>query len=447
MVMLAAMVSANPPVDASVAKEQVVSSTDRAPRWAEDFRESVGINTHLFARNTSYEDINRVVSSLSYIGIKNVREDPFEGSIPFSPSRLKALTDLGVKLDIDGGGADLVPDIRTEVEAAKAIERMAPGSVFAVEGYNEVDDQRHPARCNGFKVDARTGDYRAAAEAQKRLYALTRQAPALRPVAVLPYTFAWCTRSSQSPDVSGYADFANVHAYCTEGGVPRRSLAAQIAGTMQVRDKNKPVMVTETGYPTIYPGYPTLKNLIAEQVQEKLLLDTLCDEFQAGIVKTYLYELLDRRANKNTTDQAHYGVFRFDGTPKPAAMSIRRLLKLLDEGTPAARGSAPLLPLDFTLTSNIIGQDHAPNYDLVLQKKSGAYDIVIWSEPRIWNAPTFTMRPRNGVDTVTVKLSKTWSKVDVHDPTLDEVPIKSEKNSDEVSVAITDHPIVIEVTP
>jgi hypothetical protein len=40
-----------------------------------------------------------------------------------------------------------------------------------------------------------------------------------------------------------------------------------------------------------------------------------------GVVRLYLYELLDDRPGN------HWGLFRTDGSPKPAAEAVRKLLK------------------------------------------------------------------------------------------------------------------------
>jgi hypothetical protein len=442
------------PMDASQASPDLPGTFQvHTPRSSYDFIHSVGINTHIDAGGTSYSDLDLVVTCLKQTGIRYVREDAFEGWIPFQVARYKALADAGVQIDLNLGYGDAVDLVPVMLQAAEALEKASPGALCSLEGYNEVDTKLHHLTFNGKTISVAAHDYEAAAQTQEHLYKAVHDDPTLNKLPVLPFTLAWFNRSVYVRDVSAFADFANVHAYAIFGTPPRRALSTQIAGTEQVT--GKPIIMTETGYPTIYPGSPNLKNLVDEKVQENFLLDSLFDNFSDNVVRTYIYELLDRRANfKDTTDQAHYGIFRYDGDPKPAATAIHNLLKILDDGSSKADATSQS-PIKYTLTSTIIDQDghpwnndiHSKNYDTLLEKRSGAYDIVIWSEPIIWDAATFTLIPRKGTDTVDVTFPQAWGNVNVYDPSLGETPIQSQKNSTKVSVNIVDHPIIIEVGP
>jgi len=417
--------------------------TDRTLRRTFDFVESVGINTHIDAGRTSYADVNVVASRLKFLHLHYVREDPYEGWIPVDTARFKKLVDAGVKLDLDGGGGDLI-DIAGMVKGAETIEKAIPGAISSIEGYNEIDSTQHRVSFGGKITDKDKGDYDAATDSQCAFYKAVHADPVLKGIPVVSFSFAWPQRSPTSKDASNCADFANVHAYSIFGGPPRGSLATQVAGTMQVH--GKPIMMTETGYPTIFPGGPTLKNLVDEKVQQSYLLDTLFDNITDEIVRTYLYELMDRRANPlDTTDQAHYGVFRADGTPKPAALAISNLMVIMSDGLPSDE-NFDLTPMEYSISPEYREpDDKLPNFSTFFEKKPGVYDLVIWSEPKIWEPKTFTLINDRSMNVVTVKFAKAERIIRVYDPTIRSEPIKILNATDQVKVQITDHPFILEI--
>jgi hypothetical protein len=408
--------------------------TDRTLRRASAFVDSVAINTHVDARTTAYNDTDLVVSRLKFLGIHSVRDDAWDGG-GFDPSRFKKLADAGLKIDLDGGGADLV-SVSTMIKDAEEIEKVSPGSLTAIEGYNEIDGKLHPVTFGGHTTSQDTGNYDAATDAQAFLYKSVKDSPILKDVPVYCFTFAWFNRSDTSKDASAFVDYAAIHAYAVNGSPPHWHLATQVIGTKTVH--GKPMVMTETGYPTLFPGGPTLRNLVDESVQRDFLLDTLFDNFSNNIVRTYVYELLDRRANPmDTTDQAHYGIFRADGTPKSAAIGIKNLLAIMSDGL-AASNDFKMSPLQYSISPEYRGEDtpqvsgrKVPNYSSVFEK--------------IWDAKTFTLVKDTSMNVVTIKFPSHHQTVRVYDPTVRAEPIKTLTNVDQVKIQITDHPFIVEV--
>jgi trimeric autotransporter adhesin len=419
------------------------STTDKTVRRASDFVDSVGINTHIDAATTTYENVDMVARELNFLGLHFVREDPYEGGLPLNPGRFKKLIDAGIKLDLDGGGGNTT-DVPTMIKGAEAIEKAYPGSISSVEGYNEVDDKRHPITFQGKSTSVEKGDYDAATDVQAFLYKSVHEDPTLKNIPVLSFSFAWFDRSDTAKDASAFADYANIHAYAVNGAPPRSHLMIRIAGTKQVH--GKPIIMTETGYPTIFPSGPTLKNLVDESVQQSFLLDSLFDNFSNGVVRTYIYELMDRRVNPgDTTDQWHYGIFRADGTPKPAASGVKNLLTIMSSGL-TAPNDFDISPLEYSISPEYREPDSkVPNYSSVFEKKPGVYDIAVWSEPQIWDPKTFTVVKDPSINVVTIKFTKRHQTILVFDPTLGSEPVKMLKGLDQVKLQITDHPLIVEV--
>ncbi len=85
----------------------------------------------------------------------------------------------------------------------------------------------------------------------------------------------------------------------------------------------------------------------------------------AGVKRTYLYELAD------FSGSVFFGLFRNDGTAKPAFDSVANLLTLLQD--PGAVFSPGTLSLG-------LGGSTANVHKLLLQKRDGSFYLVLWVE-------------------------------------------------------------------
>jgi hypothetical protein len=81
-----------------------------------------------------------------------------------------------------------------------------------------------------------------------------------------------------------------------------------------------------------------------------------------------------------------------------------------------------------------------------MEKSNGAYDIVVWNEPQIWNESTGTEITAPTVN-VNVQLGQTYSDVEVFDPLAAATPIETLSNVSSVQLGITDHPLIVEIEP
>jgi hypothetical protein len=113
------------------------------------------------------------------------------------------------------------------------------------------------------------------------------------------------------PQIATPADLANVHTYPKRGARPRGQLRADIRAQLR-REPGRPVVVTEAGYDS---------HETSEAAQAQLTVELIETARAMGVVRLYLYELLDDRPDN------HWGLFRLDGSPKPAAEAVRKLLK------------------------------------------------------------------------------------------------------------------------
>jgi hypothetical protein len=326
------------------------------------------------------------------------------------------LADAGLKLDWLVGGLPGVTDSRL-----KTFLRAHPGSVVAVEGPNEV---------NNFAFTFRGLTGTAAAVAYQRvLYNLihNRTFPAALPV--LNFT--------DNPVTAGMADAANAHPYPKAGAEPLAALTSAFQAAQSVLP-GKPVYFTEAGYPTLpQPGQP---QGVDDLTQAKLTLNLIMDAPSLGVVTTYLYDLVDDGADPTGSLVAdHFGLFNHDGTAKPSAVAIHNLTTILVDGGPSATTFTPT-----PLNDSLIGLP-ADGHDLVIEKSSGVYDIVVWAEPQIWNAAAGTPIAAP-TEAVTIDLGATYRHAQVFDPLLSASPVSVASNTDAVSISLVDHPLIVQVS-
>ena len=295
-----------------------------------------------------------------------------------------------------------------------------PGSVAAIEGANEVN--LWPATYNGGTSLADQ------AALQQAFYAAVRADPNLSGIPVYNLSMAYTdpTQFAQLGNLSSVANYANDHAYISDSSTPAAGLAYLLPFS-QLDAPGLPTVITETGYETnpadTYSG-------VDQTVQAKLTLDTLMDAFKDGVAQTYLYELFDEGGQ-------NFGLFNSDGTPKLAATAIHDLTTILsDPGNTSSftPGSLSYAVPDLPANGN----------QLLLEKSSGAFDLVLWAEAQIWN-PTTQSEVVAPTETSTVEFGQTQKLVLVFDPLQGTTPIAVYSNVQSIQVTLTDHPIIVEL--
>ncbi len=384
---------------------------------AESFIDSIGVNVHLWESGSAYTNLSLVETDLAYLGISNLRDQLVLW--PQTQVEYTALMALGYKFDFIE--EPVLQNISSFVSTIDAFNATYPGSIIAVEGPNEVNLQ--PVTYNGGSSLAN------AAEFQQALYAAVQGDSSLSGIPVYNLTMAYLDASqyAQLGNLSGAANDANSHAYLPDSSAPESALST-ILPYAQLDAPGLPTVITETGYNTnpadTYSGTD-------QTVQAKLTLDTLMDAYKSGVAETYLYELFDDASGS-------WGLFNADGTPKLAATAIHNLTTILND----PGYSSTFIPgsLSYTLTNFT-----APYANqLLLEKSSGAFDLVLWAEPQIWN-PTTEMEIAASNDIATVTFGQVEGTVFVFDPLVGTTPIASYTNVKQIQIDITDHPIIIEV--
>ncbi|MBC7799814.1 MAG: calcium-binding protein, partial [Gemmatimonadaceae bacterium] len=381
--------------------------------WA--VRNAIGVNTHLDYTIGAYTDLAAVQRALAEIGVTHVR-DAFQA--PVAASLFQTLAATGVRFDV-------VIGVDQPVEWQLAQIEANAGLVEFIEGPNESDIWTKTY--NGL-----TG-LDATRAMQRDVYAFAKNSAALAATPVIQASLALGTSFAPLGDQAAYADYGNIHAYFGTGNTPGSGLPALLDQAEQV-SPGRPVIATEGGYYTA----PDATGGVSELAQAKYTLNLLFDNWDAGISRTYLYELADQRADPGNTDfHLHFGLYNSDWTPKPAARALANLTTLL--GGPG--GTAP-----GTLAYQITGLP-GTGHDTLMQRADGSFVLGLWNDVRNWDPVTLTDRSTPPVP-MALDLGQSYQRIQVFDPLVSAtIPIASYVNTRHVDLALLDHPVLVVIGP
>ncbi|WP_322091606.1 glycoside hydrolase 5 family protein [Paraburkholderia bannensis] len=387
------------------------------------FLDSIAVNIHITYTDGAYANAPKVADDLAWLGVRHVREGTPADNFPFST--YLALAKRGIKFNLVVHG-----ELDDSMKQLDRLAAAAPGSVAAVEGFNEIDNFHMSYR-------GRTGEA-AALDAQRALYAHVHGNPLLAGVPVYDLTGFNLDHVATR---AGSADFANQHAYPQNGDQPASngSGPAWIAWAVEaVRKFGLPVVMTEFGYFTI-PQSGWVYVGVDEATQAKGILNGLFSAARLGVTRTYLYELLDEKPDPQNTDNGmHFGLFRNDHTPKPAASTIRNLTAVLRA---ASAGSSTNDSPSYTLRG--IPES---GRSLLLAGGNGHYLLALWNEVPFWDRATGKPLNAGGVK-VQVEFEHAIRSAALYDPTVSTDPQQRFDASQKLTVDVPDHVILLDVTP
>jgi hypothetical protein len=414
-----------------------------AARRATDFLDSIGANSAISRRG---ESLVKTIECARYLGLRWFRSG-YENDLPVADLiELHRQTGARVSWGLLSGGSDLDRLTRTGKELARA------GALLAFEGPNEPNNW-------GIAYQGKTGgrseSWQPVAALQRDLYRAVHDDPALRRYPVwgisevgaqvdnVGLQFLTVPKDSGAEVSAGtrYADFANVHNYVYHPNSPglednKTWNAADPTSACKVdglygnhgltwgrhfrgyseRDlRTLPRVTTETGC--------TIDGPVTEEVHALNLLSLYLDQFKRGWSHTAVYLLRDR---SDEAGNQRFGFYGPDYRPRKAARYLHNLTAILADRRPIGRVgklayAIPNLP--------------ATVHDLLLQKGDGTFALVVWSE---------LVRGTNRVE---VRFDAPPATARVYDPTVGTAPLETQRNPASISLALTDHPVVIELPP
>ena len=396
---------------------------------ADTFLSSLGVNTHV---DQGY-NAGSYVLPLRYLGVRNIRDSARN---LFSSIMLHQQT--GVQIDLLGA------DVNDLVIAAKTLAKA--GALLSIEGPNEPNN--FPITYNG-QQGGGTGSWLPVAQLQRDLYSAVKNDPKLKQYPVFHVSEAGAETDNVGlqflkipagaetllPDGTQFADYANAHNYVSgvrtgyldnqawqaadptlnshwDGlyGEYGRTWKKHFLGYSNAELETLPRVTTETGWDAANPDQ--------ERTQGTVLVNTYLAQFKRGWRYTFIYEL-----GEGEGGGGNQGLYHKDWTPKLAATYIHNLTSILADNIHVATPEK----LDYSIAN-------APStvHDLLLQKSSGVFELVVWGEQV------------RGANNITVKLGSTHPKVMIYDTTVGTTPIQILNNINSVPLTISDHALIIE---
>lgn len=368
---------------------------DLRPRRCADFLAAIGVNTHLGFVDSQYRDPSAVIAALNYVGVKFVRDLALNTNQPKS-AHYGALAAAGISFCLCLGVKRPIGEILDQIGAFEAAH---PGTVHALEGPNEINPNFSYGGAMGNVAGKQfMADLRAAAASNAHL----RRTPI---VSLTSYA-----------GVAVDCDFANGHPYPKAGmqpGLVVRTAHDRAVGPDGVMP-GKPMMFTEFGYHTLVgkPLIPGRWQGVDPELQAVLTINGLLDNALLPITRTYIYQLLDAYPETGgpADQERHFGLFRVDGSPKPAATALRNLSAYLADHGPSAFEFQPS-----PLAANLVLP--APVTCLPLQDSAGRHFLALWNESPVWNKDAAAPRDVEPIEiTVTLPSPRAVRAFDIIDP-------------------------------
>ena len=409
---------------------------------AGDFLRSIGANSSISRRG---ETLEKTTSAARYIGLGWIRAG-YEGDIPLQDLiDLHARTGVRFSYGLGSGGAD-IPRL---LDGARRL--AAAGALLAVEGPNEPNNWG--VTYGGEAGGGRAPSWLAVARLQRDLYQAVKGDPILKKYPVwsisengaetdnvgLQFLTVPAGAGCLMPDGTRYADAANVHNYIYHPNSPGlednktwnaadpgpackvdglygnygSTWGHHYSGYSNTALVTLPRVTTETG--------TTVGGAITEEIHALNLLTMYLDQFKRGWSATDVYLLRDR---SDEAGNQQFGFYRPDYTPRKAAVYLHNLTTTL------ADHASPKMPGKLSYS---IPKEPTTVHDLLLQKSSGAFELIVWDEQV------------SGTSTVKVNLGRAYPSVKVYDPTLGTAPTRTLRNVASLVLALSNHPVIIEI--
>lgn len=406
------------------------TSTSSTVLSAQAFVDSIAVNAHTAYSSSSayasYGNSSLILDDLHYLGVTTIRDalptDPNATPVINALAAAGVTFDFVVSSDIPASGAAGLAQFIASLDSFVA---KYPSSIVAIEGLNEANIQ-------AFSYHG-SSSMAAAAQFQKDLYTAIKADSHLGGVSVYNLTLGLNDSAAYAKlgDLSKYSDYSTSHAYVATS-TPENYGIQYGVNVAASSSSGNPSVITETGYTTL-ASYSGLG--VDQLVQAKSILNSLVDAFKDGVSKTYLYELLDHGSSSDP--EGRFGLFNADGTPKLAATAVHNLTTILaDDGT---GGRTPTTALAYTI-NNLPTSGNS----MVLAKSNGAYELVVWAEPQLWDDAK-DKEISNPTTQAKVHLGSVHKTITIYDPLNTSKPIAVYTNVQDFTLPVSDHPLVIEI--
>ncbi len=329
---------------------------------ADGFVDTVGVAMHHHYFNASYGK-HDLLALLDRLNIRHIRDALTPQSMEFYADFVEqAGPGAGVSYILNDG------DEMSMEDQIRMVAERAPGTASQIESDNEPD-------CDGWQG----GEIEGYHDLARDMRALMDSLPELADVPLTTPSFCRTKESHyQAYGDDGVSERFNVHPYVA-GLLPEEEIGRTLEW-IRAADPDAVPVVTEGGFHnavrTENDHVPT-----SEEAESAYLPQMFLEYQRQGIALTHTYELINVRDDPSETErEEHFGLYRYDGSLKPAGASLAALLATMTD--PEGAGSASR---EIRLSTSGGGDElRVQPYT----RSDGSVDVVLWMAQKIWDGPS-----------------------------------------------------------
>jgi hypothetical protein len=344
---------------------RIIAALDEQPGESDSFVNTIGVVTHLRETGPYTQSFPTFKSLIEASGIRHIG-DSLTTDPAFYMQEINELAAVGIHASL------ITAPTQTSRTIAATIPAFA-NAIEAVEGLNEPDISGNP----NWVADTRSF--------QSMLYSTVKGNPATKSLPVLGPSITSVANQLALGNLSSSLDYGSMHDYFdgyNPGTVGWGSLGpygvygslAYNCNIVGIVSGSKPLYSTETGY----GNSPDDSGGVDNQTLAKYVPRLYLEHYLKGIARTTLYEFYDEPGNGDFDD---YGLVEQNNTPKPSYYALKSLIGALADPGPTFTTKK----LSYVLSGNMDNVQH-----LSLQKRNGAYELVLWVETESYNPTTKT---------------------------------------------------------
>jgi hypothetical protein len=341
----------------------IVQTTTETPKTSDGFVDSIGVVTHMRTTNGPYTNsFPTFASLLEASGIRHIG-DSLIATPSWYPQHVNTLAAAGIHESLITGLTQSQQEITSTLPLFNNVE--------AVEGPNEPDISNDPT----WVADTQAF--------QQMLYSTIKGNPATASLPVVGPSLVSLADEQALGNLSSYMDEGSMHDYFDGfnpgttgwGSITPYGVYGSIAYNLAISgisSGTKPVMATETGYSTDLTNSGGVDSRTLARYVPRLYLE----HYLAGVPRSTIYEFYDEAGGGSF---ASFGLVTAGNAPKASYYAVQSMIKTLAD--PGAIFSTK--PLTYALTGNLNNIQH-----LLLQKRDGTYELVLWVEAQGFNPST-----------------------------------------------------------
>jgi hypothetical protein len=424
------------------------------PARNHDFLAIWGVDGNIAGNAQVYRDAAGVSADSAYIGARFYRES-LASTQAFQIAVLQAVVTAGIRLiarppSIVGSTTTLV--IATLVTAAKSWAALGSGALALIEGpddpftsaisYNGITGGGSAGTWNA--VSSFQSAWRTAIKADSTIGTLPVTTPTQvgqeAPNVGLQFAVIPTGAGTTVADGTAYADMLATHLYPSVNGSAAQTvdengdhILAQLSNDFVTTVRNGytgytvgqamtlPRVVTEFGIST-----STGNVKVSEDIKGKNLLTGLLNLRRSAYQAVCLHELYESGDG--------FGLFSAKNTPNTSATYLHNAAVIFNDPGVAAATFVPT-----AITIGMAGLPTTAMWDL-FQKADGHYQWVIWNNANNWSGSA-------ALTIASQSVSVTWpalGTVSIYDPTIGLAAVNITSNVATATVALTDHPIIVD---